>query len=106
MRADAKRPLLWIAWGVILTVVTVALVSVRERIGPEHVALVYVLIVLGGSASAGRNLGIVLALACFVLIDYYLQTPYGTLSVDKGLDWLSLIAFLTTAIVAAQLLGR
>jgi two-component system sensor histidine kinase KdpD len=101
-----RRALLWVAWVVILTLVTVALVSVRERIGQEHAALVYVLVVLGGSASAGRNLGIVLALACFVLIDYYLQTPYGTLSVDKGLDWLSLIAFLTTAIVAAQLLGR
>ena len=104
--AATKRALLWIAWGVILTVVTVALVSVRERLDQAHVALVYLLVVLGGSASAGRSLGIVLALACFVLIDYYLQTPYGTLSVDKGLDWLLLLAFLTTAIVAAQLLGR
>ena len=106
MSMVARRALLWIAWGVILTVVTVALVSVRERLDQAHVALVYLLVVLGGSASAGRSLGIVLALACFVLIDYYLQTPYGTLSVDKGLDWLLLLAFLTTAIVAAQLLGR
>ncbi|HME69453.1 MAG TPA: ATP-binding protein [Myxococcota bacterium] len=106
MSIVARRALLWIAWGVILTVVTVALVSVRERLDQAHVALVYLLVVLGGSASAGRSLGIVLALACFVLIDYYLQTPYGTLSVDKGLDWLLLLAFLTTAIVAAQLLGR
>jgi len=106
MSVAAKRALLWIVWGVVLTVVTVALVSVREQLDQAHVALVYLLVVLGGSASAGRNLGIVLALACFVLIDYYLQTPYGTLSVDKGLDWLLLLAFLATAIVAAQLLGR
>ncbi len=106
MSVVAKRALLWLVWSVILTGVTVALVSVRERLDQSHVALVYLLVVLGGSASAGRSLGIVLALACFVLIDYYLQTPYGTLSVDKGLDWLLLFAFTTTAIVAAQLLGR
>ena len=106
MSVVTRRALLWTVWGVILTLVTVALVSVRERLGPEHVAIVYLLVVLGGSASAGRIVGIVLAFACFVLIDYYFQTPYGTLSVDKGLDWLSLIAFLATAIVAAQLLGR
>jgi two-component system sensor histidine kinase KdpD len=106
MRVVTKRALLWVVWGVILTGVTVALVSVREQLDQAHVALVYLLVVLGGSASAGRSLRIVLALACFVLIDYYLQTPYGTLSVDKGLDWLLLLAFLTTAIVAAQLLGR
>jgi len=106
MSVTTRRTVLWIAWGAILTVVTVALVSVRERLDQSHVTCVYLLVVLGGSASAGRNLGIVLALACFVLIDYYLQTPYGTLSVDKGLDWLLLFAFLATAIVAAQLLGR
>src|SRR5208337_2075844 len=106
MGARTKRVLLWAVWGAVLTVVTVVLVSFREQLDQAHVALVYLLVVLLGSASAGRSLGIVLALACFVLIDYYLQTPYGTLSVDKGLDWLLLFAFLATAIVAAQLLGR
>jgi K+-sensing histidine kinase KdpD len=84
-------------------------VSVRGDLGDlgqAHVTLVYLLVVLGGSASGGRALGFTLACACFLLIDYFLQTPYDMLSVDKPLDWLVLLAFLVTATVATQLLGR
>jgi two-component system sensor histidine kinase KdpD len=87
----------------------VALVSVRGDLGDlgqAHVSLIYLLVVLGASASGGRALGFTLACACFLLIDYFLQTPYDMLSVDKPLDWLVLLAFLVTATVATQLLGR
>ncbi len=89
-----------------LLAVTAALVSVRDNLDPVQVALAYLLVVLGGSASGGRTLGFVLACSCFLLIDYYLQTPFDTLSIDKPLDWLVLLAFLVTATVATQLLGR
>ncbi len=101
-----ERPVGWLFWGVTLAGVTAALVSVRGDLAQGHVTLIYMLVVLGGSASGGRALGFTLACACFLLIDYYLQTPYNTLSVDKPLDWLVLTAFLVTATVATQLLGR
>jgi two-component system sensor histidine kinase KdpD len=91
---------------VTLAVVTVALVSVRGQIDQAHTTLIFLLVVLGGSAGGGRALGFTLACACFLLIDYYLQTPYDTLTVDKPLDWLVLVAFLVAATVATQLLGR
>jgi len=100
------RPGSWLFWTATLVAVTVALVSVRGNIDQAHVALIYLLVVLGGSAGGGRALGFTLACACFLLIDYFLQTPYDTLSVDKPLDWLVLLAFLVTATVATQLLGR
>jgi two-component system sensor histidine kinase KdpD len=84
-------------------------VSVRGDLGDlgqAHVTLIYLLVVLGGSASGGRALGFTLACACFLLIDYFLQTPYDMLSVDKPLDWLVLLAFLVVATVATQLVGR
>jgi two-component system sensor histidine kinase KdpD len=96
----------WLFWVATLIAVTVALVSVRGELDQAHVTLIYMLVVLGGSASGGRVLGLTLACACFLLIDYFLQTPYDTLSVDKPLDWLVLLAFLVTATVATQLLGR
>ncbi|MBV8202878.1 MAG: DUF4118 domain-containing protein [Acidobacteria bacterium] len=96
----------WLFWVATLIAVTVALVSVRGELDQAHVTLIYLLVVLGGSASGGRALGFTLACACFLLIDYFLQTPYDTLSVDKPLDWLVLLAFLVTATVATQLLGR
>ncbi|HYL05588.1 MAG TPA: DUF4118 domain-containing protein, partial [Thermoanaerobaculia bacterium] len=100
------RPGSWLFWAATLIAVTVALVSVRGDLDQAHVTLIYMLVVLGGSASGGRALGFTLACACFLLIDYFLQTPYDTLSVDKPLDWLVLLAFLVTATVATQLLGR
>jgi two-component system sensor histidine kinase KdpD len=100
------RPGSWLFWTATLLGVTVALVSVRGDLDQAHVTLIYLLVVLGGSASGGRALGLTLACACFLLIDYFLQTPYDTLSVDKPLDWLVLLAFLVTATVATQLLGR
>ena len=96
----------WLLWLAILAAVTYGLVRVRGDLDPAHITLIYLLVVLGGSASGGRPLGFVLACASFLLIDYYLQTPYGTLAIEKGPDWLVLLAFLVTATVATQLLAR
>jgi two-component system sensor histidine kinase KdpD len=96
----------WLFWTATLLAVTVALVSVRGDLDQVHVILIYLLVVLGGSASGGRALGFTLACACFLLIDYFLQTPFDTLSVGKPLDFLVLLSFLVTATVATQLLGR
>jgi two-component system sensor histidine kinase KdpD len=96
----------WLFWAATLAAVTVALVSMRTSLDQAQATLIYLLVVLGGSASGGRALGFTLACAGFLLIDYFLQTPYDMLSVDKPLDWLVLLAFLVTATVATQLLGR
>lgn len=96
----------WIVWGAILTVATVAMYFVRDDIHEGHVALAYLLIVLGGSVSGGRALGMTLACSGFLLIDYYFQPPYNLWNVSKPLDWVALISFLVVAAVATQLLGR
>jgi K+-sensing histidine kinase KdpD len=102
----AGRSAAWLFWSLALLIVTLVMVSVRGELDQAHATLIYLLVVLGGSASGGRALGFFLACACFLLIDYYLQTPYDLLTVDKPHDWVVLFAFLVTAAVAAQLLGR
>src|SRR6185312_181357 len=47
----------WFIWGAILTAATVAMYYVRTDINEGHVALAYLLIVLGGSVSGGGALG-------------------------------------------------
>ena len=96
----------WIVWGAILTAATVAMYLVRYDINEGHVALAYLLIVLGGSVSGGRALGMTLACSGFLLIDYYFQPPFDQWNVDKPLDWVALISFLVVAAVATQLLVR
>ncbi len=89
-----------------LVVATVGMLAVRPHLGEAHVALVYVLVVLLGSGVGGRALGLLLAGIAFLCFDYFFLHPYGTLVIADPLDWLVLVTFLVTSVVAAQLLTR
>jgi two-component system, OmpR family, sensor histidine kinase KdpD len=96
----------WLAWGGALALATVVLHDLRTQIQQVHVVLVFLLIVLGGTAFGGRLLGIALAVSAFVLIDYFFQAPYDRISVGNSLDWLVLVTFLVTVGVTMHLLAR
>ncbi len=96
----------WVVWCGVLTLMTVALVLMRAEAEQTYVPLTYLLLVLGGSVGGGRKLGFTLACASFVLIDYFLQTPYDSISIGKSVDFVTLSAFLATAAVASHLLER
>jgi two-component system sensor histidine kinase KdpD len=96
----------WLAWLAALSAVTVAMLAVRARLDKAHVALAYLLVVLGAGARAGHRIGIALSIVAFVCFNFFFVPPYHTLAVAEPLDWLVLGAFLVTGIVAAQLLDR
>ena len=98
------RPLA--GWTLVLAACTVGMVALRPRLGSAHVALLLLLVVLFGSAARGRTVGLWLATASFVVFDVLFIPPYGTLAVRDPLDWIILLAFLATSVVAAQLLAR
>src|SRR5581483_4919973 len=98
--------LIWLFWLAALVAATLLMLQARGSIAQVHVVLVYLLVVLGASASGGRALGVSLACVCYVLIDYYFQMPYGELANNKPQDWMALIAFLVTSFVSTQLLAR
>lgn len=93
------------AWTAALLLMTVLLRATRSDADQAHVVLAYLLIVLGGSVSGGRNLGLALALGAFLLIDWFFQLPYGEITISKPLDWLILVSFLLTSLVATHLLS-
>lgn len=99
-RALATWILCWIAF----VAATAVLLAFRARVDKAHVVLVYLLVVLCGSAAGGRILGVLLSLAAFIALDWAFLSPYGTMMVRNPLDWLALVAFLVTSLVAAQLL--
>jgi two-component system sensor histidine kinase KdpD len=103
---DRRRTERWLTWWLVLAAVTMALLPLRARLDKAHVALVFLLVVLGGSSAGGRLLGVTLAGAAFVLFDVVFVPPYLTFRVADPLDWLVLVTFLVTGIVAAQLLER
>jgi two-component system, OmpR family, sensor histidine kinase KdpD len=89
-----------------LTVVTVAMLGVRDALDGAHVALAYLLVVLGASASGGRMLGLTLSVVAFACFNFFFVPPYHTFAVAQPQEWLVLAAFLVTSAVAAQLLAR
>jgi len=108
-RSMARRRLsVWklAAWIAVLVVVTASMLVVRTRLDKVHVALAYLLVVLGASSAGGRTIGLSVAGAAFVAFNYLFLPPYYTLVIADPLDWLVLVAFLVTSIVAAQLLYR
>jgi len=89
-----------------LALTTLVMLAFRARLDKAHVALIYLLVVLGGSAAGGRVLGIALGVSAFLLFNVFFLPPYNTLSLADPLDWLVLFTFLVTSVVAAELLDR
>src|SRR3982074_3140604 len=95
----------WLLWGRVLIVVSGLMLTVRTRLDKAHVALAFLLVVLGGSSAGGRTLGLTLAATAFLAFNFFFLPPYNTLVIGDPLDWLVLFAFLVTGVVAGQLLG-
>lgn len=106
MTTATSRARWWMLWLAVLVVTTVLMLVARDRLDKAHVALVYLLVVLGGSALGGRLLGLTLAATAFLLFDVVFLPPYYRLQVAEPLDWIVLIVFLVTGVVAAELLER
>ncbi|HMI49014.1 MAG TPA: ATP-binding protein [Gemmatimonadaceae bacterium] len=103
---NSARASIWTLAFLSLAAATAALYAARNHVGEAHVALVLLLVVLGASAAGGRILGMTTAVTAFLLFDWFFLPPYNTLLVRNPVDWLVLIAFLITSMVAAQLLYR
>jgi len=109
MRALRSPRPVWVSWLLAfaaLLLVTAVLLLLRGTLGKAHIALAYLLVVLLGSAAGGGLLGVALSAAAFLCFNYLFLPPYATLVIADPLDWLVLVAFLVTGIVAAQLLSR
>jgi two-component system, OmpR family, sensor histidine kinase KdpD len=106
VRVTEPRGVSALVWTAMFLFATYVMVGVQGEITEAHVALVYLLVILGGSSGGGRALGFTLAALAFVSIDFYFQPPYARFEISKRPDWMVLIAFMATALVATQLLAR
>jgi K+-sensing histidine kinase KdpD len=96
----------WALWLGMLILSTWIMRAARPNIGEAHASFAYILIVLGATAGGERWLGILVAILGFLAINYFFQPPFDSLTVDQPLDYLALVSFLATALVANHLLAR
>jgi two-component system sensor histidine kinase KdpD len=102
----AARRREWVFAFAALGAVTIGLLAARASVDNTHIALAYLLVVLGVSSHGGRALGIAVSTAAFLCFNFFFVPPYYTLTVAQPLDWAVLGAFLLTSLVASQLLVR
>src|SRR5687768_6685053 len=77
----------WLLWLGSLALATAAMLPLRQSLDEAHVALAYLLLVLGASARSGRKLGLITAVAAFFSLNFFFVPPYHTFMVDDPLDW-------------------
>jgi K+-sensing histidine kinase KdpD len=106
VRQKTVRLLEWILWPSVVVVATLVMRTSRGQIEQANAAFIYILIVLGAAAGGERLLGILVAVLGFLSINYFFQPPFDTLTVNGAPDFLALVAFLATALVANHLLTR
>ncbi len=94
-----SRLLIWLG---IVGVVTAGLWLFRGTVDKTHMALAFLLVVLGGSTRGGRTVGLVLSVVCFLAFNFFLLRPFYSFQIHEPIDWWVLVAFLITGLVAAQ----
>jgi len=76
------------------------------HVNPTTVALTFLVGVLAISATWGLRHAVVTAFASTLLFNYYFLPPIGTFTIADPQNWVALIAFLITAVIASELSER
>ena len=93
-----------IALGAIATVVLVY--RRLPHVNHTTVALTFLLVVLFVASRWGLTLATTTAVAATLAFNYYFLPPTGTLAIGAPQNWIALLAFLITAILASRLSER
>lgn len=85
-----------------------AVIFVYKRLPttPATVALTFLIMVLLTSAYWGFRVAIVISLAAAAAFNFFFLPPYGTFTIADPQNWVALLAFLFTALIASNLSAR
>jgi two-component system, OmpR family, sensor histidine kinase KdpD len=102
----SRRLLGLVCAAALLPLFTWILSDFRSSLSLSTDFLVYLVIVLALATLGGAVVGIVTALAAYLLENYYFLVPIHTLTVSRPDDFVALIAYLVFAVAASLLVSR
>ncbi len=91
---------------VIVAIAAITAMAFRLHVNHTTVALMFLVLVLLTSAYWGLRYAIVLALSATAAFNFFFLPPVGTFTIAEPQNWIALIAFLVTALVASNLAER
>jgi len=88
------------------TVAVVVMAYLRLPVNPTTVALTFLIVVLSVASRWGLTNAIVTAIVATLAFNYYFLPPLHTLVISDPQNWVALLAFLASAIIASRLSER
>ena len=88
------------------TLALLAFVCHRLPLNPTTVALIFLLLVLAVASRWGLTLATTTAVAATLVFNFFFLPPVGTFTISDPQNWVALLAFLTSAILASRLSER
>jgi len=88
------------------TVAIVAAVYRRLPLNHTTVALTFLIVVLAVASRWGLTVAITTSIAATLAFNYFFLPPIGTFTISEPQNWVALIAFLISAIIASRLSER
>jgi two-component system, OmpR family, sensor histidine kinase KdpD len=80
--------------------------SLLVHVNPTTIALSYVVVILLIATTWGIAESTVASISAVLCFNFFFLPPVGTLTIADPQNWVALVAFLLTAIIASQLSGR
>src|SRR5438270_5936937 len=87
--------------GAMLVTAIIYLFHLYPRI--PNISIVYLLVILALASTRGRYAAILASVVAFLSFDFFLVPPYYTFVIARWEEWIALIVFLVTALIASQL---
>ena len=88
------------------TIAVVSAVFRRLPLSPTTVALTFLLVVLGVASRWGLTIATTTAIVATLAFNYFFLPPIGTFTIADPQNWVALLAFLISAILASRLSER
>ena len=76
------------------------------QVNPTTIALTYLVVILLIATGWGITEATVASIVAMLCFNFFFLPPVGTLTIADPQNWVALLAFLVTAVVASQLSGR
>jgi two-component system, OmpR family, sensor histidine kinase KdpD len=87
-------------------VITVAYQHELMLVKTTTIILTYLLAILIASTVWGLGVSVLMSVLSALCVDYYFLPPVGTFNITDSQDWITLFAFLVTAVIASDLSAR
>lgn len=105
-RIDLKRTALRACAGIAIVAATTALFSLVLQVNATTIGFAYLIVVLAIATTWGLPESIVASFCAMLFYNFFFLPPVGRLIIADPQNWIALVTFLATALVASHLSDR